>query len=94
MTKKYSPMKYSYNVLLIIVTIVTSACSTLPVDYADNPSYAFTDTAQTTLAEKAKQISAGNPDESTMYLVAEGTEAFLTRMALLKLAERSVNLQY
>ena len=87
-------MKYLFNILLIMITAVTTACSTLPVDYDDNPSYAFTDTGQTTLAKKAKQITGDNPDESTMYLVSEGTEAFLTRMALLKLAERSVDAQY
>ena len=92
--KKHFIMKYLFNILLIMITAVTTACSTLPIDYEDNPSYAFTDTGQTTLAKKAKQITGDNPDESTMYLVSEGTEAFLTRMALLKLAERSVDAQY
>ncbi|MBE9564586.1 MAG: phospholipase D family protein, partial [Proteobacteria bacterium] len=53
-----------------------------------------TDTAETTLGVKANELIADHPDESTMYLVAEGTEAFLTRMALLSLAERTVDAQY
>lgn len=82
------------TILLSLISVVTTACSTLPVDYEVTPTYAYTDTGTTTLAAEARKILGDRTDESAMYLVAEGTEAFLTRMALLKLAERSVDVQY
>ena len=87
-------MKSSRKILLIFAISAVSACASLPTDYEENPSYAFTDTDKTILGIKAKAITGDNPDESTMYLVSEGTEALLTRMVLLALAERSVDVQY
>lgn len=70
------------------------ACSSLPTDFDSVDSHAYTDTAQTTLGKIAAQVTGDRPEDSTMYLVSEGTEAFLTRMVLLSMAERSVDVQY
>ena len=87
-------MKCLHNILLIIAISVLSACSSLPTDFDGTDSYAYTDTAQTTLGKKAAEITGDDTSNSTMYLVAEGTDAFLTRMVLLSFAERSVDVQY
>jgi len=90
-------MNIVYPALLsILISVLLSACSTVPADYNVTPTYAYTDaeTRKTTLAAEAQKVLGDRADESAMYLVAEGTEAFLTRMALLKLAERSVDVQY
>ncbi len=87
-------MKYLHNIFLIIAISILSACSSLPTDFDSTDSYAYTDTAQTTLGKKAAEITGDDISNSTMYLVSEGTDAFLTRMVLLSLAERSVDVQY
>jgi len=66
----------------------------LPTNFEQVESKAYTNTEQTWLGETASQLQAKNSEHSTMYLVAEGTDAFLTRMALLSKAERSVDVQY
>jgi putative cardiolipin synthase len=71
-----------------------SACSLLPSNFEQVESHAYTDTQKTWLGKAASNLQADNVDHSTMYLIGEGTDAFLTRMALLSKAERSVDVQY
>ena len=66
----------------------------LPTDFEQVASHAYTDTKQTWLGKTASNIQPDDSDNSAMYLISEGTDAFLTRMALLSKAERSVDVQY
>lgn len=83
----------SYLYLLMPLLLIT-ACSSLPTDIEKKPSYAFTDTKNTWLGKSARNVDHGHAENSSVYLISEGTDAFLTRMALLKKAERSVDVQY
>ncbi|KGJ97411.1 phospholipase D family protein [Colwellia psychrerythraea] len=84
-----------YSVIIyLFFTVILSACSMLPTDFEQIESKAYTDTGQTWLGETASQLQVENTEHSSMYLIAEGTDAFLTRMALLSKAERSVDVQY
>lgn len=87
-------MNYLNNFILLTCIAVTAACSSLPTDFDSIDSYAYTDTAQTTLGKEAAQVTGADASDSTMYLIGEGTDAFLTRMVLLSMAERSVDVQY
>ena len=87
-------MLFLKKLILLVGIAVTTACSSLPTGFDSIESYAFTDTAQTTLGKKAAQVAADDLAHSTMYLLNEGTDAFLTRMVLLSMAERSVDVQY
>lgn len=87
-------MKYFNKIILLAGITVITACSSLPTDFESTESYAYTDTAQTVLGKEAATITGDDTSNSTMYLVAEGTDAFLTRIALLSLAERSIDVQY
>jgi len=87
-------MSFIKNIILLANITVTSACSSLPTDFDSTDSYAYSDTSQTTLGKKAAKIIDGDSSNSTVYLVSEGTEALLTRIALLSMAERSVDVQY
>ena len=87
-------MLFFKKIILFAGIAVTTACSSLPTGFDSIESYAFTDTAQTTLGKKAAQVAADDLAHSTMYLLNEGTDAFLTRMVLLSMAERSVDVQY
>lgn len=79
---------------LLIGFFTISACSMLPTNFEREDSYAYKNTEQTTLGGNAAKILANNNQQSAMYLIEEGTDAFLTRMALISMAERSVDIQY
>lgn len=81
-------------IFLCISFSFLTACSLLPTDFEQVESQAFTNTEQTWLGKTASHIQADNSENSSMYLITEGTDAFLTRMALLSKAERSVDVQY
>jgi len=74
--------------------LLISACSLLPTDFEQVESHAYTNTGQTWLGKTANNIQIDNAEYSAMFLIGEGTDAFLTRMALLSKAERSVDVQY
>ena len=84
----YQPLCYFFFVVSL------SACSMLPTDFEQVASHAYSDTEQTWLGKTASQIQIDDSENSAMYLISEGTDAFLTRMALLSKAERSVDVQY
>ena len=71
-----------------------ASCTSLPVGYEENPSYVLTDTSDTSAAKKAAEVLGDEPDKTVAYLINEGTEAFVARMAMLYEAERSIDVQY
>lgn len=87
-------MNYCKNIILLVSIAVMAACSSLPTDFDSIESHAYTNTGQTTLGKLATQVAGDDSVNSTIYLISEGTEAFLTRMMLLSKAERSVDVQY
>jgi len=82
------------TIFYLSFAVLISACSMLPTDFEQVDSRAYTNTEQTWLGKTARNIQIDNTDHSAMYLIGEGTDAFLTRMALLSKAERSVDVQY
>lgn len=82
------------STLAIFLILLTSACSMLPTDFERTDSYSFTDTDHTYLGKNASKLQSEDPKNSTMSLLTEGTDAFLSRMVLLSMAERSVDVQY
>ncbi len=87
-------MKCIKKLLLIFIISGLAACSSLPTDYEKKFSYAVTDTGQTTLGKKAAEILGEKTNQSVVYIVNEGTDAFFARMLLLAQAERSIDVQY
>ena len=79
---------------IITIVLLLSACSSLPTDYNSTPSYVMTDTQQTTLGKRSAESLRKSPDKSMMYLLNEGTDAFLARRVLMHVAERSIDVQY
>ncbi|MFV1992458.1 MAG: phospholipase D family protein [Acidiferrobacterales bacterium] len=86
--KKLAPIFLAISLLLV------SACAQLPVNNNTNPSYAYRDTGKSSLEKKASAWLKKSHDKSAMFLLDEGTGAFLARMALLIEAERSIDVQY
>ena len=87
-------MKNIIKLTLIISHFVLASCTSLPVGYEENPSYVLTDTSDTSAAKKAAEVLGDEPDKTVAYLINEGTEAFVARMAMLYEAERSIDVQY
>jgi len=79
---------------LIPLVLLLISCSSLPTDYNSSPSYVMADTQQTALGKRSTKYRKTNPDKSMMYLLKEGTDAYLTRRALMHVAERSIDVQY
>ena len=86
------------RVAVVFMTLLTTACSTLPSNVDRAPSAAFTDTDGTALGKVA---SASRPtgrdaeaDVSGIQLVSRGEEAFGSLYTLIAHAERSLDLQY
>ncbi len=88
-------MKNNLKLIFIMLSVVVLvSCASLPSDFVAEPSYAITDTSETTLGVKAKKTLGNRPDQSALTLINEGTDAFLTRMLLLSMAESTVDVQY
>lgn len=87
-------MKQCWLFTAIFSSVLLTACSMLPTDFKQVESHAYINTEQTWLGKAAANIAIENSEHSAMYLISEGTDAFLTRMALLSKAERSVDVQY
>ncbi|MHB2267441.1 phospholipase D-like domain-containing protein [Aliihoeflea sp. PC F10.4] len=58
------------------------------------PSGPAPDVSGTTLARAIGPYAARHPGLSGVYLLSDGTEAFATRMALIRQAEKTLDLQY
>lgn len=73
---------------------VAAGCHVLPAQPTGEPSQALTDTAGTTLGRLLAEPCARHPCESSLTVLDRPKDAFLARIALVDLAERSIDLQY
>jgi putative cardiolipin synthase len=71
-----------------------SACASLPENVDQQPSAAFTDTANTTLGDSIKDDIADHPGLSGFHMLSSGLDAFAARAILAHSAERSIDAQY
>ena len=78
----------------LAVALLLAGCTTLPRDYPRTVSTALADTQQTRLGRWAAPLLAGHPGLSGVHPLRTGMDAFLARMALADLAERSLDMQY
>src|SRR4051812_8449672 len=78
-----------------IAVLVCAGCASLPKTHTCSPSWALADTADTTslgrlAARRMNELSG----PSGINLLPRGPDAFLARLTLVDLAERSLDLQY
>jgi putative cardiolipin synthase len=79
---------------VILLLALIGGCTVLPDKPTGQPSTAFTDTQNTTLGKLAARANAEtDPAVSSLCLLDRGEEAFVSRIALIDLAERSVDVQ-
>ena len=77
-----------------LLPLALAACASLPTERSATPSYVLTDTAGTTLGRHAANRLAGLKKPNGVHLMPRGQDAFLARLALADMAERSLDAQY
>ena len=80
--------------LVLIAGLFLSGCASLPEDVQRPPSVAFDDYLSTTLGEMFAGDEAAHPDLSGFAVSSEGRKAFRARIAMCRLAEKSLDVQY
>lgn len=79
---------------LLLALLLQAGCASLPTDYPRSTSTALTDTGDTRLGQTSSRLLAEHPDMSSVLLLNRGTDAFLARLALAEIAQRSLDIQY
>ncbi len=72
----------------------TIGCSSLPKEINRQPSYAINDGHETVLGRSFAGKLADHPEQSGVFLLGNGLDAFVGRAVLANLAERSIDVQY
>ncbi|MDJ0832918.1 MAG: phospholipase D family protein [Gammaproteobacteria bacterium] len=85
---------YQKLILLLSITILLTACATLPDNNNRQTSFAFTDTADTRLGQDIAGFEARYPGQDGFLLLVNGLDAFVARAGLTRAAERSLDVQY
>ncbi|QCB47715.1 phospholipase D family protein [Hydrogenophaga sp. PAMC20947] len=80
------------SVLALVASL--SGCGVLPALEGRHETRAFDDTASTRLGQASAPPAQTHPGQSGVLALAEGREAFATRMLLAEAAERSLDVQY
>jgi cardiolipin synthase C len=81
--------------MALAVTFLLSACSAgVNWKYPRVPSTAFTQPETTSVGALFQKVADRHPGMSGFYLVREGGDAFLARLAMIDLAEKTLDAQY
>lgn len=103
---KFKPLLNTTRFSALSVALFLTGCASLPGLTERSESRAFSDTAGTRLGRAAAQVSqrhaeqleptkrGENAELSGILALAEGRDAFATRMLLAEAAERSLDVQY
>lgn len=79
----------------ILLTLLTMwGCVRMPLDYPKVPTVSLTETAHTYLAKESAEWRDGQLQANGFYPLIEGKDAFGVRLALMDLAEVSIDAQY
>ncbi len=78
----------------VALAILTGGCSTLPTDYQRLPSEAPSDTGETRLGRIIAPRLLEHPGKSGFLPLGNGLDAFVARLALAELADRTLDVQY
>ena len=87
----------AWRAILLTVAVALGGCAALPSQVERPVSHARDDIADTRLAKIAAASTnapAAGPDVSGFRLLTDGAEAFATRIALIRRAEKTLDVQY
>lgn len=84
----------SARIAWAVVALLVGGCSTLPADYPRLPSEAVAETAETRLGRSLAPKLLEHPGLSGFLPLGNGLDAFVARLALAEMAERTLDVQY
>jgi len=86
-------MKYFLRFFLLAIFLI-SGCSSLPKDYLRVPSTAYKNHKNTKIGRLFEKEALKHPGKSGFKLIPYGQDAFTARIAMVRLAQKSLDLQY
>ncbi|MEK2689274.1 phospholipase D family protein [Bdellovibrio sp. GT3] len=86
-----NPLKF---LSLLVLSFLPIACASLPKNVKRTPSYTFPADPTTTISKNIKAKLAQHNGDSGFNALFNGEDAFVSRMAGMRTAERSLDLQY
>jgi len=87
---KFAPLRLAPVALLLLL----NACATVDFDAPKTPSYAVTDTADTTLGQRATSFTGNRTGESGFVIIPDALSALALRLAGARMAQRTIDVQY
>src|SRR5215467_15473452 len=78
----------------LVMFLLLDACATINWDYPRTPSNAFAHPETTTVGALFQEAADKHPGLSGFSLVEYGENAFLARLAMIDLAEKTLDAQY
>ncbi|WP_413559050.1 phospholipase D family protein [Bdellovibrio sp. HCB209] len=88
MTRALSYLKW------IAISMIVISCATLPKDVQRTPSTSLPPDPNTSLSKYIKSKLQGHHDQSGFHPLFSGEDAFVARIASIRTAEKSLDLQY
>jgi len=82
------------NLTLVLTLGLLSGCASVPADYPRTESFAYTDTGDTHLGQQIRENFGGDLQQTGLYPLDFGMQAFVARMAAIAVAQRSLDVQY
>lgn len=82
---------------LLLVSIVAGllhGCASVPVDYPRQASTALVDTDDTPIGIGLAPVLDSHPDQTGVYPLSDGLDAYVARLALAKAAAKTLDVQY
>ncbi|SAK87777.1 phospholipase D family protein [Caballeronia ptereochthonis] len=78
----------------VALTLLMTACASLPPQTGRMESHALTDTGGTRLGTAFAASEAAHPGDNAFHLLSNGMDALIARVILSETAERTLDLQY
>ena len=82
------------NAILVLLFVIVSGCTSLPINPDRKQSTVITDTADTDLGGAVARLSENKGSKSGFSALVNGLDAFAARVFLSRTAERSIDVQY
>ena len=86
------PVKITIAVILVLGLF--TGCASVPTDYPKTESFAYTDTGDTDLGKQIRKNFGSELEQTGVFPLNFGMQAFVARMAVIAAAERSLDVQY
>jgi putative cardiolipin synthase len=80
--------------MLLFTVVLFTGCATVPKDYPRTASTAFPDYLDSSVGQLFEETALQHPGESGFAIIRYGRQAFTARIAMVDLAEKTLDAQY